>query len=90
MVQRHAQPILTRALEILQSTPSLPTYVKPLALNLAGESGPLGDHAPYVIHRGLLDVAYALIILLPPPRDTPVYEPTEELAGKPPGWRTTW
>ena len=65
VLQRHAQPILIRALEILQTAPSLPADLKSIALNLTDEPGPLGDRGAYVIHRSLLDVAYGLTILLP-------------------------
>lgn len=65
VLERHARPILTRALEILRMAPSLPSEVTPLTLSPTGEAGPLGDHDAYVIHRGLLDTAYALIMVLP-------------------------
>jgi hypothetical protein len=65
VLQRHAQPILTRVSEALQTAPSLPADIKPLTLNLPDEPGPLQDQVAYAIHRDLLDVAYALNILLP-------------------------
>lgn len=46
-------------------TSSLPSDVKPLELNLVGKPEPLADHDAYVIHRGLLETAYALAMVLP-------------------------
>lgn len=66
VLQRHARPSLSRADRALRRAPSLPTDVKPLTLNLAGERvRPAADHVAYGIHQDVLDIAYGLNILLP-------------------------
>lgn len=64
VLQRHAEPILTRVGEILRTAPSLPD-VKPPALDLGNVPEPPAGQGTYAVYHGLLDVAYALTILLP-------------------------
>ncbi len=65
VVERYAQPILARAGETLQTAPSLPTEIEPRALDLTGEPRSVEDDVAGAMHRDVLDVAYALTMLLP-------------------------